>query len=466
MKTIIRREFIEHVRSLQFAVLLVLTVVLFAGSALIFAPANAARIESYQKQAAMRTRDMSTRITWLLRRPNSLLFVAEGGDAGRPMRYTLLPKGTFFATQPTPRTFKLPVVPPLDWSFIIGTLFSLYVILLGYNAISGEKEDGTLRLVLSNPFGRVRLLTAKFISIGSAAAAALLVGVLVGLILIGVLAPQVLTAPTLARIGLVFVVALAYVSLFVFLSLLVSALIPRSSLALLALLAVWVLFSVIVPSTSAVLMEKLSSAPREVQTARMLEPTIQKEIWARIEDIGKRAERGEFKTEEEVRAAADKAFEDGQVKLNQFYEDFDRAQRRRIGTARTLSRLSPTAMFRYAAESLVQSGPGGEDDFLRQLREYSRVYDAYIVKKLGKVVQTSNFMLSSDITFQGKKLTLHSPEPEEYRGDKSDFPRFAEAIPSAWNGLKGALGDLAGLIIWNIILAGLAFSAFLRTDVR
>jgi ABC-type transport system involved in multi-copper enzyme maturation permease subunit len=466
MKTIIRREFLDHIRSLQFAVLLALTVVLFAGNGLVFTAANAARVETYQRQVASRGRSLSTRITWLLRRPNPLLFIAEGGDGGRPMVYTLMPKGTFFATQPNPRTFKLPVVPPLDWSFIIGTLFSLYVILLGYNAVSGEREDGTLRLVLSNSVGHMRLLTAKYVSIVSAVTAPLLAGALISLVLVGFLAPQVLSVSNIARVVLVLVIALAYISLFAFLSLLVSALLHRSSLALLALLAVWVLFSVVIPSTASVLIEKLSSAPREIQTARMLQPTLQKEVWARIEDIGKRAERGEFKTEEEVRAAADQAFEDGQVKLNQFYEDFDRTQRQRLGTARNLARLSPAAMFRYAAESLVQSGPGGEGGFLRQLREYSSIYDGYLLKKLGKVVQTSNFMMSSDISFKGKKITLHSPEPEEYRGDKSDFPRFAERRASVGAGIKSALGDLAGLILWNIVLAGLAFSAFLRADVR
>jgi ABC-type transport system involved in multi-copper enzyme maturation permease subunit len=466
MKTLVRREFLEHVRSLQFTVLLVLTVVLFAGNGLVFTAANAARVETYQRQAASRSQSQSTRVTWLLRRPNPLLFIAEGGDTGRAMVYTLMPKGTFFATQPNPRSFKLPVVPSLDWSFIIGALFSLYVILLGYNAVSGEKEDGTLRLILSNSVGRVRLLTAKYVSIVSAVAAPLLAGALISLVLVGVLAPQVSTGANLVRVVLILVIALAYISLFAFLSLLVSALLHRSSLALLALLAVWVLFSVVIPSTASVLIEKLSSAPREIQTARMLEPTLQKEVWARIEDIGKRAERGEFKTEEEVRAAADKAFEEGQVKLNQFYEDFERTRRQRLGTARNLSRVSPAAMFRYAAESLVQSGPAGEDDFQRQLREYSRVYDAYILKKLGRVVQTSNFRMSSDVTFNGKKITLHSPEPQEYRGDKSDFPKFAERQASVGAGIKSALGDLAGLIIWNIVLAGLAFSAFLRADVR
>jgi len=466
MKNIISREFLNLIRSLQFMALLILTVVLFTANGLIFVKASSERTSAYRKQAVQMTQNLSTMVAWLAPRPNPLNFIAEGGDRNRPTEYTLQPKGSFWALQPNSRSFKLPIVPPLDWTFIIGALFSLYVILLGYNSISGEKEDGTLRLVLANPIGRVKLLTAKYLSILLAAAVPLLAGSLISLLLFGLAEPQNLTADNLSRVAVVLFVALAYVSLFVFLSLFVSSLIHRSSLVLLTLLAVWVVFAIIIPSSSTVLIEKLSSAPREIQTARMLEPTIQKEIWDQIKEIGKKTERGELKTEAEVKAAADKAFEDGQTKLNLFYEDFNRAQRKRVGTARNLSRLSPSALFRFAAEDIVQSGVTGEDQFLRQIRDYSRVYDQYILKKLGKLVQTSNWSFSTSLALNGKDIQIQSPRPEEYNGDKSDFPRFVERRTAWADGLKGALGDLAGLLIWNILLAGLAFSAFLRSDVR
>jgi len=466
MKTIIRREFLDRVQSFQFTILLGLTVVLFAANGLIFVKSNAQKVDAFQKTTSMTGEGMSTMMTILARSPSPLLFIADGDDKDRPSAYTLWPGGTFWARTPNPRTFKLPAIPPLDWAFIIGTLFSLYTILLGYNAISGEREDGTLRLVLSNPVGRVRLLAAKYLSIFSSVAATLLAGALVSLLIIGILAPQILTLPNMSRIVLVLVSALAYVSVFSFLSLFFSALIPRSSLVLLALLGVWVLFAVVIPSSSAVLMEKLTGASREIQAARMQQPTIQKEIWARIEDIRMKAERGEFKTEEEIKAAADRAFEDGQAKLNRFYDNFDKNQRRKLEAARNLSRLSPAALFQYAAESLILSGIIGEDQFLRQARDYARVYDAYILKKLGKVVQTANFKFSTEIKFNGKAIDLNSPQPQEYRGDKSDFPVFSERRPSLEAGLKSALGDLAGLILWNIVLAVMAFAAFIRADVR
>jgi len=466
MKTVIRREFLDHVRSLQFMTLLMLAMVLFVASSLIFVASNAQKTETYQKKIGMLQQEKSTIIAMLPRRPNPLQFIADGGDRDKPSDYMLLPKGTMWAGEPNRRTFKLPVVPPLDWSFIIGALFSLYVILLGYNAISGEREDGTLRLVLSNPVGRARLLTAKYLSIIFAVVAPLLAGALTSLIIIGILAPQILIFSTISRIGLVLVISLAYISLFAFLSLLFSAMIPRSSIALLMLLTVWVLFVVIIPCTSLVLMEKLSSAPREIQTARMLQPMLEKEFSAVLEEIDKKAKRGEFKTEEEVRTAADKTFEDSQDKINQFFEEFDRNQQQRARTAQNLSRLSPSALFKYATESLIQSGTLGEDTFLQQLRDYSKAFDAYILKKLGKVVRSSEFMFEGAVTFNGKMLSIRSPEPQEYRGDKSDFPLFVERQLSLGAGLRSALLDMAGLLIWNILLAGLAFSAFIRADVR
>jgi ABC-type transport system involved in multi-copper enzyme maturation permease subunit len=466
MKTIIRREFLDHVQSLQFVVLLAMTVILFAANGLIFVKSYSAQQESHQKQLAIMQNDKSTVGTRVFKGPNPLLFIAEGGDKSRPAGYVIYPKGTLSAQLPNPRTFKLPSIPPLDWSFIIGVLFSLYAILMGYNTISGEKELGTLRLVLSNPLGRAKLLAAKYVSILSVVLASLATGALISLIIIGIFAPQVLTLANASRVAFVLFLAVAYISLFDFLSLLFSALIPRPSLVLLALLAVWVLFAVVIPSTSIVLVEKLSAAPREIQTAKMFEPMIQKEVWAKINEIGVNAGRGEYKTEEDVKEATDLAFEEGQVKVVQFYENFERADRARNAKAKNLSRLSPAALFQYASEDIVRSGDSGEQDFLRQVREYSRVYDAYIQKKLGRVIETSEWSFSTTLTFNGKNIKIDSPRPREYTGDKSDFPNFAEQRPSLAGGFKNALGDLAGLVIWNILLAGLAFSAFNRTDVR
>jgi ABC-type transport system involved in multi-copper enzyme maturation permease subunit len=320
--------------------------------------------------------------------------------------------------------------------------------------------------VLSNPVGRVKLLTAKYLAIISSAAIPLLAGLLISLIVIGVFLPAVLGPQNLARIVFFFILALAYLSLFAFLSLLFSALIPRSSLVLLVLLAFWIFFAFFIPDTSSIAAQKFSKVPSEYEMAKLVGPTIQGEVWKRIAKIQDRIQKGELKTEQAIREEADRAYEEGQVSVRKLYDDYDNAMQERAALAQRISRASPAALFQYAAEAVSETGPTAESRFLRDVRNYSRIYDAYILKKVGKVVGTSPWGFSTGATLNGKYINLQSPFPQEYAGDKSDFPKFSESRPSLLDGLHDGLWDIAGLLVWNIILAGLAFSAFLRTDVR
>jgi hypothetical protein len=72
----------------------------------------------------------------------------------------------------------------------------------------------------------------------------------------------------------------------------------------------------------------------------------------------------------------------------------------------------------------------------------------------------------SYVELNGQSIHLGSPQPEEYQGDKSDFPRFAESQPAVANSLGAALFDLAALLLWNLLFAISAFYTFSRSDVR
>jgi ABC-type transport system involved in multi-copper enzyme maturation permease subunit len=466
MTTIIHKELLEHLKSVQFAVLVAASVVLFAVNGLVSVQQHNRLNADYRKAVAEADAHPSTTMTVLNRAPSPLLFMAEGGEKMSPSGYRLSPKLTLSALPAGPVNFKMPEAPELDWAFIIKIVFSLYVILLGFEAVSGEKERGTLRLVLSNPVSRVRLLAAKYLAIMASAAIPLLIGFLVSFTIIGILLPSALNLPNLLRVAVLFVLALAYLSLFAVLGLLFSALILRSSLVLLVLLAFWIFFAFFMPDTSDIIAQKFSKVPSEYEMAKLLGPTVQNEVWKRIASIQERIAKGELKTEKDVLDEADRAFEEGQDSVRKLYDDYAIAMRRRADSARRISRASPAALFQYAAEAIAETGPKAESRFLRDVRNYSQVYDDYILKKVGKVVGTSPWSFGTGAELNGKYINIQSPSPQEYRGDKSDFPKFSESPPSLPEGLRDALWDIAGLVVWNILLAGLAFSAFLRTDVR
>jgi hypothetical protein len=72
--------------------------------------------------------------------PNPLVLLADGGSKHQPPRYRFEPKGRLTPFSGVPKNFKMPSVPELDWAFIIKVVISLYVLLLAFRGISGEKE--------------------------------------------------------------------------------------------------------------------------------------------------------------------------------------------------------------------------------------------------------------------------------------------------------------------------------------
>jgi ABC-type transport system involved in multi-copper enzyme maturation permease subunit len=464
--TLVRRELLDRLKSNQFVVLLVVSTILFSANGLVFSSRHNRERTWYAESVAEAQREPSTTSTTIFAAPSPLTFVSEGGHSFTPSAYVVKPLGVVEPSPGEPRNHKMPETSEVDWSFIIRIVFSLYVLLLGYSAVSGEKQQGTLRLTLSYPVGRLALLAAKYCAILLTIAVPLMVGVLISLIITWAAVPELWTAANLTRIALTLMLAAAYLSLFALLSLLVSSLVGQSSLVLLLLLVVWVFFVVLVPNAAGILSEGFSPVSSEYQVARQVAPMIKQQVGGRVDRIRERIKSGEVTTEEQVQREAEHAYEEGQQDLIKHYESYRNAMGQRSARARAMSRLSPATLFQYASESMVGTGTTREERCLRDVRAYSRTYDAYILAKVGKLVGVSGWSFSDDVDLNGKKVFIRSPWPEEYKGDMSDFPRFRESKPSLIDGIKHALPDLLGLILWNLVLAAAAFWAILRADVR
>lgn len=462
----IKREILEHVQSLQFLILTVLSILLFCMNGLVTVKKYHERTTKYDNAVTNVARNPSTVETSLFMHPNPLVFLADGGSKYHPPGYRLGPKGKLNPMPAGPKNFKMPAVPEMDWAFIVKVVFSLYVLLLAFRGISGEKETGTLRLVLSHAIKRNKLLIAKYISILLTVGIPLILGALVSLCIISIFMPEALSMSAAPRIGLTVVLAFFYLSIFAFLGLFVSSMVSRSSVVLLILLSAWILFVVVIPNVSGILSNKLALVPSEYQTAARVSPILKEQVWGRIDKIKEQVKNGELTTEEALKKETDQAFEEGQEVVRNHYAVYENAMKRRADLARNLSRLSPTAMFECASENLADSGPGREERFLNDAEAYSAIYDSYILEKVGRLVGTSYWSFSTDIRLNGKSIYISSPYPQEYLGDKSDFPQFVESNPNLAHNVQEAALDLAGMSLWNLVFAGLAFWAIWRCDVR
>jgi len=118
---------------------------------------------------------------------------------------------------------------------------------LGYDAISGEREKGTIRLLLSRPIYRDQVINGKSVSalITMAFTLGLSTMVLVGLssIVLG----AALDLDLVVRITLYVLLAVLLAFVYYSISLLISTASRRSSRSLMLSLLVWILFTFVIP---------------------------------------------------------------------------------------------------------------------------------------------------------------------------------------------------------------------------
>ncbi|MBN2093029.1 ABC transporter permease subunit, partial [candidate division KSB1 bacterium] len=178
--------------------------------------------------------------TQIYRKPNPLQIFNAGisNDIGRfsvvrPSE-SIKVTNSIYADDPIFAIFRY-----LDLSFIIQIVLSLLVILFTYDAINGERESGTLRLVFSNAVPRFKYILAKFFGSWLGLVIPLLVPFLLGFLLLQIYRIQ-FTGEQWIRILIFGGVSLLYFTFFIGFGILVSALTRNSSESFLILLVCWV----------------------------------------------------------------------------------------------------------------------------------------------------------------------------------------------------------------------------------
>ena len=171
----------------------------------------------------------------------------------------------------------LGVFPPLDLGLVVQVVISLFVLLLIYDAVCGEKELGTLRLTASFPVPRHLLLLGKCIGVLVPALTAFGLPLLLGIAVILALPDVKITGLEWMRLILIFGSFGLYLSAFACAGLFASCLTHRSATSFVFLLTFWVATVVVIPRLGLITADAFRPAPtlREQRQARM-------DIWASL----------------------------------------------------------------------------------------------------------------------------------------------------------------------------------------
>ena len=246
--TLIRRELLDNLMTFRFAAAMFITLLLVVANAAVLIKDYERRLASYNTavkknhQQLRKAKTYSTIDIYVNRPPNPLSILNVGLDKrlGNEIgiSYTFVPSLWDAWMSGSDNPF-LNIFNTIDIVFIFEVVLSLMALMFAYDALAGERERGTLRLVLTHPVSRGNILIAKYIGAMLCLLMPLILSLLLSLILLTTSASFSLGTPDFLRISGIVVSSLAYLSVFYFIGLLISAAVHRTGTALMISLFVW-----------------------------------------------------------------------------------------------------------------------------------------------------------------------------------------------------------------------------------
>ncbi len=476
---LIRKEILEHILGLRFLILsgigaVVIWLSLYSGYAYYRDSLKDYRLAEVATETRMRQMMDADRMVanpytswqeintphYLIHKPPTSMCIFIRGlepnlSRSAPGQWTgLRTKMSPAATEPI-----LGFFPPLDLGRMVQVVLSLFVLLFTYDAICGEKESGTLRLVSSFSVSKDRLLLGKFFGalIPILAAFGLPLAAGVGVVL---LMPEVqLSDPELMRLGWILIAFGLYLTAFTCAGLFVSSVAHRSATSFALLLAFWVVTIAVVPRLSLIVAEGFRPAPsyQEYQAEKFRIDKERADIDRALRREWSDRHEGWWETPEGQEARhlnygkiMVKAHEQVKPQLDRLEERFNNQYNARKELAVTLGRFSPAFALKHAAVRL--SGTG-----LDRQRRFEAAYERHKKRDLAWWQKTAilDFLRRA-----------HPAKYGEPRWDISDMPRFV--FQEAWSEeeVRATLVDIGILAIWGLVFFAGAYVGMLGYDVR
>ena len=255
--TLIRRELLDNLMTFRFAAAMFITLMLVVANTAVLIKDYERRLASYNTavkthwQQLRETKTYSAGKIVVDRPPNPLSIFNVGLDKrlGNEIEvsYAFVPTLWDAGMSGSDNPF-LNIFNSIDIVFIFKVVLSLMALIFAYDALAGERERGTLRLVLTHPLSRGHIVLAKYIGAMLCLLIPLLLSLLLALVLLTTTAFFSLGTPDFLRISGLVISSLAYLSVFYLIGLLISAATQRTGTALMISMFVWGFLVLVYPN--------------------------------------------------------------------------------------------------------------------------------------------------------------------------------------------------------------------------
>ena len=464
---ITKRELYDNLNSLRFALATVLLFGLMLTNAVVHLREHPVRVQKYHNAVTESLNRLRSRTNLydiaqqgpgsLYKKPSSLHFCADGGN---PFLSDVVNGGFYaWATDGLAGFWQLNYIPAtpnsknirpdtikIDWGFVIGYVLSLIAILFTFDSISGERERGTLRLMLANSVPRHTILIGKFLGALMSISIPFVLAVLTNLLVISTSSDVQLGTDAWSRLGIIFFIAILYLCLFLALGLLVSSRVRQSAASLVILLLTWVTFVVFMPNTLASIASGFSTpmtSDEFLERRQQLNIELRDEYDARLQDTREYpAKRMELGGEYVTKDAAERE------RLSQEYLSQQHAQ---IQLGRSVTRISPVVLVQHLLEVFAGTGFERHQQFVENVQRYAREYRGFVAD-MERSDPDSLHILGMREGMSKKPI---SPE---------SIPTFEDTL-SLSRDFNAAAVDLLLLTLFFVVLLSGAYLAFVRVEV-
>jgi ABC-type transport system involved in multi-copper enzyme maturation permease subunit len=386
--------------------------------------------------------------------PIRMELIAEGGIKHLPKMFRV---STFQIYEPefvsTENNF-MNRFTNIDWTFIIAFLLSFFAILLTYDAATGEKSDGTLRLLLSHSVSRSKVILSKYLSALVTITIPLVMGIILSLLIAALFGSIAFSSLEIFKILIYIVAALFYLSIFMLFGLLVTSLTKNSVTSIIILLFIWVISAILIPNSGGKIAAKFFQISTREEIDRMIS-----DKGSEISDAHRAEYEKTFWWNGDPRAEwvpyrcrVVNAIAEARNQVNHNYMN----QRiNQIKKAKSILKISPTTVFSSLSEQICTTGLDHFEYFYQQIVDYRNQFRQFIT-------ETDKADPDSPHQIYEWESSPMSQKPV----DSNAIPRFQEKELSLIKTIKRALSNFAVLIIFNAILFIAVFVAFGRYDVR
>ena len=507
LRTLIRRELLDNLMTFRFAAAVFITLLLVVANTIVLLKDYEQRLTAYNTAVKESHEDLREEKTYsgyasaliVHRPPNPLSIFNLGLDkqVGNKIEvYHAFVPTIWDAEKHGADNPFLNLFTSIDIVLVFQGVLSLLALIFAYDALAGERERGTLRLVLTHPIQRGYILFAKYISAMLCLLVPLLISLLLSIILLTTSTTVALRADDFLRIGGIVLTSLLYVSLFYLIGMCISALTRRTSTALMLCMFVWSVLVLVYPNLILTAVDIVPQPNTQISVYNQI-----KQMWEEWDRENKRFLRndvvlgplsrggedwgfslkgaeGSFWTGEDkpsillyfhqtgFYAGKIKAESEPEVPLVQDYYGF--YNRETINTVertwlvrkpaleaiyvqpahlgRMLLRFSPVGLYDAATEAWAGSDLDGIQDFFSTVQRYRRAVVDYFYDQ--KIFESRQW-------FAADKGTA----------DWDALPQFSFQSSDTGINAKRALPDMLLLLTMNVILFTVIMLIFIKSEV-